>query len=107
MFIAVIGITAGASFLHGIKEAGFLIFFIGFACTLITLTLGIIIGRKLFKFSTPETLGCVAGARCAVAAIGAVQDTLQSDVPNLGYTVTYAVANIALVFSSLIVLFLV
>lgn len=106
MFIAVIGITAGASFLHGIKEAGFLIFFIGFACTLITLTLGILIGRKLFKFSTPETLGCVAGARCAVAAIGAVQDTLQSDVPNLGYTVTYAVANIALVFSSLLVLFL-
>ncbi len=106
MFIAVIGITAGASFLHGIKEAGFLIFFIGFACTLITLTLGILIGRKLFKFSAPETLGCVAGARCAVAAIGAVQDTLQSDVPNLGYTVTYAVANIALVFSSLLVLFL-
>ncbi|MDE6795801.1 MAG: aspartate-alanine antiporter [Muribaculaceae bacterium] len=107
MFIAVIGITAGASFLHGIREAGFLIFFIGFACTLITLTLGIIIGRKIFKFSTPETLGCVAGARCAVAAIGAVQDTLQSDVPNLGYTVTYAVANIALVFSSLLVLFIV
>lgn len=107
MFIAVIGLTAGASFLHGIKEAGFMIFFIGFACTILTLTIGILLGHKVFKFSSPETLGCVAGARCAVAAIGAVQDTLQSDVPNLGYTVTYAVANIALVFASLLVLFIV
>lgn len=107
MFIAIIGLTAGASFLHGLKEAGIMIFFVGLICTLLTLTIGILLGRKIFKFSTPETLGCVAGARCAVAAIGAVQDTLESDVPNLGYTVTYAVANIALVFSSLLVLFLV
>ncbi len=105
MFIAIIGLTAGASFMHGIREAGVLIFFVGVICTLLTLTIGIILARKVFRFSTPETLGCVAGARCAVAAIGAVQDTLESDVPNLGYTVTYAVANIALVFSSLIVLF--
>ena len=105
MFIAVVGITAGASFLQGLKEAGVMIFLVGFLCTIFTLTVGILLGRKVFRFSTPETLGCVAGARCAVAAIGAVQDTLQSDVPNLGYTVTYAVANIALVFSSLIVLF--
>ena len=107
MFIAIIGLTAGASFLHGLREAGVMIFVVGFICTLLTLTIGIILGRKVFKFSTPETLGCVAGARCAVAAIGAVQDTLESDVPNLGYTVTYAVANIALVFSSLLVLFIV
>lgn len=107
MFIAVIGITAGASFLQGLKEAGVAIFLVGFICTLLTLTIGIFMGRKLFRFSTPETLGCVAGARCAVAAIGAVQDTLESDVPNLGYTVTYAVANIALVFSSLLVLLIV
>ncbi|MBD5280942.1 MAG: aspartate-alanine antiporter [Bacteroides sp.] len=107
MFIAIIGLTAGASFLQGLQEAGIMIFFVGLACTLFTLTVGILLGRKVFHFSTPETLGCVAGARCAVAAIGAVQDTLQSDVPNLGYTVTYAVANIALVFSSLIILFVV
>lgn len=62
--------------------------------------------RKLFRFTTPETLGCVAGGRLAVAAIGAIQQTLQSDVPNLGYTITYAVANVTLVFSSLLVLFL-
>ncbi len=107
MFIAVIGISAGASFLHGIREAGVLIFVVGGVCTLLTLAISILLAKKVFRFSSPETLGCVAGGRCAVAAIGAVLDKLQSDVPNLGYTVTYAVANIALVFSSLIVLFMV
>lgn len=106
MFIAVIGISAGASFLRGIHEAGVIIFLVGAVCTLLTLTLGIIIGRKLFRFSTPVTLGCVAGSRASVAAIGAVLDRLESDVPNLGYTVTYTVANIFLVLASLPVLFL-
>ncbi len=107
MFIAVIGLTAGASFLNGLQTAGIQIILVGAICTLLGVTINVLIANRLFRFSAPETLGCVAGARCCVAAIGAVQDTLHSDVPNLGYTVTYAVANVVLVFSSLLVLFLV
>ena len=106
MFIAILGITAGASLMLGISEAGIKIIGIGALLTLVGLVINIFIARKIFRFSTPVTLGCVAGGRCCVAAIGAIQDTLQSDVPNLGYTVTYAVGNISLVFSSLLVLFL-
>ena len=104
MFIACIGITAGASFLHGIREAGLTIFLVGSVCTLLTLVLSILLASKVFRFPAPVTLGCVAGGRLAVAAIGAVLDRLDSDVPNLGYTVTYAVGNITLVFASLILL---
>ncbi|MDE6558655.1 MAG: aspartate-alanine antiporter, partial [Muribaculaceae bacterium] len=107
MFIAVIGLTAGASFLYGLQEAGWIIFLIGGICTILGLIINIFIARKIFRFSAPETLGCVAGGRCSVAAIGAITDTLKSDVPNLGFTITYAVANISLVFSALLVLFLV
>lgn len=104
MFIAVIGITSGATFVGGLKEVGIGLFFVGICCTLIALVINIFIARKIFHFSTPETLGCVAGARCGVASIGAIQDALESSVPALGYTVTYAVANLVLVFSSLLVL---
>lgn len=104
MFIAVIGITSGASFISGLREVGVGLFFVGAVCTLIPLTLCIFIGRKLFRFSAPETLGCVAGARNGIASIGAIQDALDSTVPVIGYTVAYAVANLVLVFSSLIVL---
>ena len=107
MFIAVIGITAGASFLFGLREAGWTLFLVGAALTLLGLVINIFIARRLFHFETPEVLGCVAGARLSVASIGAIRDTLHSDVPNLGYTVTYAVANVVMVFGALIVLFIV
>ncbi len=106
MFIAVVGINAGTTFLAGIHQAGWGLFVVGMICTVVALTINIFIGRKIFRFSSPETLGCVAGARCGIASIGAIQETLQSNVPMIGYTVTYAVANIILIFSSLIVLFL-
>lgn len=107
MFIAVIGISAGAFFLRGIHEAGALIFVVGAVCTIAGILICLFIARKIFRFSAPEAMGCLAGARCCVAAQGAVVDVLHSDLPNLGYTVTYAVANIVLVFSSLAVLLLV
>lgn len=106
MFIAVLGLTAGGALMQGLHEAGPMIIAVGALLTILSVVINLLIARRIFRFNRPETLGCVAGARCCVAAIGAVQDTLQSDVPNLGYTVTYAVANVALVFSSLAVLFL-
>lgn len=106
MFIAVIGLTSGHSFIAGISQVGVSLFFVGIVCTLIPLILMTLIGRRLFKFSCAETLGCVAGSRCGVASIGAIQDALGSNLPAIGYTVTYAVANFVLVFSSLIVVFL-
>lgn len=107
MFIAVLGITAGGALIHGINEAGITIVAVGALLTLAGLMINIFIARRLFRFTSPEVLGCVAGARCCVAAIGAVRDALGSDVPNLSFTITYAVANVTLVFSSLLVLFLV
>ncbi|MDE7241067.1 aspartate-alanine antiporter [Desulfovibrio sp.] len=104
MFIAVIGLTSGATFIHALKEFGLGLFVTGIVCTLAGLTINIFIARKIFHFNAPETLGCVAGARCGVASIGAIQDALDSNLPAIGYSVTYAVANLVLVFSSLLVL---
>ena len=43
------------------------------------------------------TVGCVAGARPTTAALGAVEDTIGSNVPSLGYTITTAIANTLLI----------
>ncbi len=107
MFVAVVGLSSGTTFISGLKEVGLPLFFVGIAATVIALTINIFIANKIFKFSAPETLGCVAGARCGVASIGAIQDALESTVPVIGYTVTYAAANLILVFSSLLVIALV
>ena len=104
MFIAIIGLSSGPTFIQGIAEVGISLFIVGIICTLIPLVVMTLVGHRIFKFGRAETLGCVAGSRCGVASIGAIQDALGSNLPAIGYTVTYATANFVLVFSSILVI---
>ena len=93
MFIAVVGISAGPSFIQGLKEVGPMLFIIGILATSLPLLLGLILARYVFHFHPALALGCTAGARTTTAALGAIQEAVGSETPSLGYTVTYAVGN--------------
>lgn len=103
MFIAVVGITAGPSFVTGLKEVGISLFIIGALATSIPLIIGILMGRYVFKFHPAITLGCTAGSRTTIAALGAVEDAVGSETPALGYTVTYAVGNTLLIIWGVVI----
>jgi putative transport protein len=105
-FIAVVGITAGPSFVQGFKQVGAMLFLVGAIVTTIPLLLGILMGRYIFKFHPALTLGCTAGARTTTAALGATQDALDSKTPALGYTVTYAVGNTLLIIWGVVIILL-
>lgn len=105
MFIAVIGISAGPTFVSGLREVGWQMLVAGAIATTIPLLLGILLGAKLFKFHPAINLGCVAGSRVTTAALGAIQDSLQSTVPAMGYTVTYAIGNTLLILCGLVMVF--
>ena len=106
MYIAVIGIASGPSFIRAFSEVGPKIFVAGLLVTLIPLFLAILIGHKLFKFHPAVTLGCCAGARKTTAGLGAVQERLGSTVPALGYTITYAVSNTLLIIFGIVLVLL-
>lgn len=97
MFIAVIGITSGPTFVSGLKEVGWMVFVVGAVATTLPLLISLILGAKVFKFRPAINLGCCAGARTTTAALGAIQDSLGSTVPAMGYTVTYAIGNTLLI----------
>ena len=59
--------------------------------------IGLWMGAKIFKFHPAINLGCCAGGRTTTAALGAIQDSLDSTIPAMGYTVTYAVGNTLLI----------
>ena len=101
MFIAVVGISAGPTFISGLHQVGWQMLVAGILATGIPLILGIIVGDKIFRFHPAITLGCVAGSRTTTAALGAIQDSLQSTVPAMGYTVTYAIGNTLLILCGL------
>lgn len=97
MFIAVIGIQSGPTFISGIKEVGVMLFVMGIVATSLPLLISIFLGAKVFKFHPAMNLGCCAGARTTTASLGAITSALNSSLPAMGYTVTYAIGNTLLI----------
>jgi putative transport protein len=106
IFIAVVGISAGPGFVNGLKSQGIGLFLWGAVATTVPLVLGMLIAKYLFRFHDALTLGIVSGARTTTASLGLVCDRGKSQVPALGYTVTYAVGNTLLTIWGMVIIML-
>jgi putative transport protein len=106
VFIAVVGISAGPGFVAGLKSQGIGLFLWGAVATTVPLILGLYVGKYLFRFHDALLLGIVSGARTTTASLGLVCDRAGSQVPALGYTVTYAVGNTLLTIWGMVIIML-
>ena len=106
IFIAIVGISAGPGFVNGLKTQGLGLFMWGAVATTIPLILGMFIAKYLFKFHDALTLGIISGSRTTTASLGLVCDQAKSQVPALGYTVTYAVGNTLLTIWGMVLIIL-
>jgi putative transport protein len=96
VFIGIVGLNAGPSFISGLQKTGLSLVVVGVVSALAPHTVGILFGRYVLKMNPLIVLGACAGAGTITAALRAVQDEARSSVPVLGYTVPYAVGNILL-----------
>ncbi|CAE6740166.1 aspartate-alanine antiporter [Paraburkholderia domus] len=103
VFIAVVGLTAGPGFVTGLQNLGIGLFLWGIVATTLPLILGMLIARFVFHFHPAILLGVCAGARTTTAALGMICDAAKSQIPGLGYTVTYAVGNTLLTIWGMVV----
>ena len=106
IFIAIVGISAGPGFVNGLKTQGISLFLWGALATTVPLIIGLYIGKYLFRFHDALLLGILSGARTTTASLGLVCDRAQSQIPALGYTVTYAVGNTLLTIWGMVVIIL-
>lgn len=106
IFIAIVGISAGPGFVNGLRSQGIGLFLWGALATTIPLVLGMFIGKYLFRFHDALLLGIVSGARTTTASLGLVCDLGHSQVPALGYTVTYAIGNTLLTIWGMVAIML-
>ena len=106
IFIAIVGISAGPGFVNGLKTQGIGLFLWGCVATTVPLVFGMFIAKYLFRFHDALTLGIISGARTTTASLGLVCDIGKSQVPALGYTVTYAVGNTLLTIWGMVVILL-
>jgi len=106
VFIAVVGISAGPGFVKGLQTQGVSLFLWGIVATSLPLILAMFIGKYLFRFDPAIVLGACAGARTTTAALGMICEQARSQVPALGYTVTYAVGNTLLTIWGMVIIIL-
>lgn len=106
-FVAVVGISAGPTFISGLQQAGLGLFFWGVFATSVPMILAPLIGKYVFRFDPAINLGCCSGARTSTAATRMIAEVAKSNVPMLGYTVPYAVGNTLLTLGGLVIVFLI
>jgi putative transport protein len=106
MFIAVVGISSGPGFVAGLQQLGFSLFLWGIAVTTVPLILSMYVGKYIFRFHPAILLGCCSGARTTTASLGMINDRAKSQIPGLGYTVTYAVGNTLLTIWGMVLVLL-
>ncbi|HEY2994526.1 MAG TPA: aspartate-alanine antiporter [Methylomirabilota bacterium] len=106
VFIAVIGISAGPGFITGLQTQGISLFMWGAVATTLPLILAMLAGKYVFRFDPAILLGACAGARTTTAALGMICEQGKSQVPALGYTVTYAVGNTLLTIWGMVLIIL-
>jgi putative transport protein len=106
VFIAVVGIASGPGFVAGLQQLGFSLFLWGVAVTTVPLILAMFVGKYVFRFHDAIVLGCCSGARTTTASLGMINDRAKSQIPGLGYTVTYAVGNTLLTIWGMVLVML-
>jgi putative transport protein len=96
VFIGVVGLSAGPSFVAGLRATGASLLLVGFVVAVVPHAVALLFGRCVLKMNPVILLGACAGAGTVTAALRAIQDEAGSKLPVLGYTVPYAIGNILL-----------
>jgi putative transport protein len=96
VFIGVVGLSAGPSFVAGLQKSGVSLILVGLLVAVLPHTAAILFGRYVLKMNPVILLGACCGAGTITAGLRAVQEKAGSTLPALGYTVPYALGNIVL-----------
>ena len=96
VFMACVGLAAGPSFFSGLQQSGLSLVFVGIIIAILPHVSGILFGRYVLRMNPVIVLGACSGAGTITAALRAIQEEAESDLPALGYTVPYAIGNIVL-----------
>jgi len=106
LFMAGVGMRAGTGIIETLQENGLMLIIAGMCVTILPVLVGYVVGYKILKISPALIFGAITGAMTSGAALSVVIKEAKSPVPALGYTGTYAFANVILVVAgSLIMIF--
>ncbi len=104
LFMAGVGMRAGSGILETLQHNGVSLILAGMCVTIIPIFIGYFVGRKLLNIAPALIFGAITGAMTSGAALSVVIKEAKSPVPALGYTGTYAFANVLLVIAGSLIM---
>jgi len=96
LFIACVGLAAGAQAIKAFETTGLTVFLGGAVLSLLPMIAALIVGKSVLKMDPVLLLGAVSGARVFTAGLNMLQEEAASTTPVLGYAAPYAFGNVLL-----------
>ena len=96
LFIAIVGLTSGASFLSALQSMGVKVLLIGVLVTILPHIASVYFGRFVLKLYAVDIIGSLCGAGTCTAALNGVVEEYESSIFAVAYTPGYAMGNILL-----------
>jgi putative transport protein len=104
MFMAGVGVNAGADIVDTLATAGVRLVLAGIVVTMVPVLVAYAFGRLVLRFNPALLLGGITGAMTSGASLRVITDESKSMVPALGYTGAYAFANVILTLAGSLIL---
>jgi len=96
LFIAIVGLTSGASFLSALQSMGVKVLLIGVLVTILPHIASVYFGRFVLKLDAVDIIGSLCGTGTCTAALNGVVEEYESSIFAVAYTPGYAMGNILL-----------
>jgi len=96
VFIACIGLTSAPSIVALLEKRGWELPIAAVFLSLLPPLASLYLGRYLLHIEPVILCGAIAGQHASTPAINAIEAVAGNSVPAIGYTVTYAIANVLL-----------
>jgi len=106
LFLAGVGVRAGAGLLAGLTSAGPSLVLSGVIVMLLPTLVGVAYGRYVLGMNSAILFGALTGGLTSTPALGAVKAQARSNVPAIGYAGVYAFANILLAIAGQLIMIL-
>jgi putative transport protein len=105
IFIVGVGLQAGGQVVATFATAGPALIVAALFVVASPVVLGYVFGRKVLRLPPVLLIGALTGAMTSAAAMSLVNTEANSSIPALGYTGTYAFANVILTVAGTLIMF--
>lgn len=105
IFIVGVGLQAGGQVVETFAKAGPALVLASLFVVAMPVLLGYVFGRRVLRLPPVLLVGALTGAMTSAAAMSLVNAEAKSAIPALGYTGTYAFANVILTVAGTLIMF--